>query len=139
MLGFYQSWVPSRLAKALRLNRLRRATIYSYSDARFPEPVPHKRLMTALVIMMLVVALAVPLVIWAGPQGGGQGGTTAAKKDGGGERHPAIHEAIRQLEHSKATLQREAARDFEGHRAKAVEHIEQALAELRQALQADKK
>jgi hypothetical protein len=55
------------------------------------------------------------------------------------ERHPAIHRAIRQLERAKQILQQEAARDFEGHRAKAVQDIDQALAELHRALQADKK
>jgi G:T-mismatch repair DNA endonuclease (very short patch repair protein) len=34
--------------------------------------------------------------------------------------------------------QKEAARDFEGHRAKAVKEINEALAELRLALKADK-
>jgi len=55
------------------------------------------------------------------------------------ERHPAIHRAIRQLERAKQILQQEAARDFEGHRAKAVQDIDQALAELHRALEADKK
>jgi len=65
-------------------------------------------------------------------------GQQAAAKKGGGERHPEIHEAQRQLQHARETLQRDAARDFQGHRAKAVEHINQALQELNLALQADK-
>ncbi len=100
----------------------------------------HKRLMMALVAMALVVALAIPLATLAVPPGaGGTQAPAKAGKAGGGERHPVIRQAIRQLEHSKMELNKEAARDFEGHRAKAVEHIEQALAELRLALKADVK
>ena len=99
----------------------------------------HKRLTMAFVAMLLIVALAVPLATLAGPQaGGGQGSQAPAKKGGGGEKHPAIHRAIRQLQNAKSVLQNEASRDFEGHRAKAVGHIDQALHELQLALQADK-
>jgi hypothetical protein len=96
----------------------------------------HKRLTTAIVATLLIVALAVPLATLAGPEGGGGQGTPGAKK--GGERHPEIREAMRQLQHARVTLQRDAARDFEGHRAKAVKHVDEALAELRLALQSDK-
>jgi hypothetical protein len=105
-----------------------------------------KRLLMALLSMTLVVSLAIPLATWAGPQGGGAGqagggqaGGAAKAGKAGRERHPAIRHAIVQLEAVKKNLETEAARDFEGHRAKAVEHIEQALAELRLALKADVK
>jgi hypothetical protein len=105
-----------------------------------------KRLLMALVAMMLVVSLAIPLATWAGPQGGGAGQEGAGQSGGaakagkaGRERHPVIHHAIVQLEAVKKNLNVEGAHDFEGHRAKAVEHIEQALAELRLALKADVK
>ncbi len=103
----------------------------------------HRRMMTAFLAMLVIVALAVPLATSAGPQMGGS--TQAPSKAGAAkagkaehERHPVIHRAIRELEHTKMILQKEAARDFEGHRAKAVKEIDQALAELRLALKADK-
>jgi hypothetical protein len=105
-----------------------------------------KRLLMALVAMVLVVSLAIPLATWAGPQGGGggqagggQAGGAAKMGKAGREKHPVIHHAIVQLEAVKKNLNTEGARDFEGHRAKAVEHIEQALAELRLALKSDVK
>jgi hypothetical protein len=104
----------------------------------------HKRLTMAFVAMLLIVALALPLATLAGPQTtGSQAPSKAAASKAGKEepreRHPAIHQAIRQLEHAKMILQKEAARDFEGHRAKAVKEIDEALADLRLALQADKR
>lgn len=101
----------------------------------------HKRLTMAFVAMLLIVALALPLATLAGPQTSGSQAPSkaAAGKAGARERHPAIHQAIRQLEHAKMILQKEAARDFEGHRAKAVKEIDEALADLRLALQSDKR
>lgn len=46
---------------------------------------------------------------------------------------------MRLLQQAKAVLQKDAARDFEGHRAQAVKSVDEALEHLRQALQADKK
>jgi hypothetical protein len=54
------------------------------------------------------------------------------------ERHPEIRAAQRDLASAKGHLQR-AARDFGGHRAKAVALIEQAQEELRQAVEFDRK
>jgi hypothetical protein len=54
------------------------------------------------------------------------------------ERHPEIRTAIRQLQAAKAGLQKYGAHDFGGHRVKAIEHIDQALAELHEALEYDK-
>ncbi|HVH10532.1 MAG TPA: hypothetical protein VM736_12115 [Gemmatimonadales bacterium] len=54
------------------------------------------------------------------------------------ERHPEINGAIRALERAKAHLQK-AAHDFGGHRAEALEAVDKALEQLRQALQYDKK
>ena len=59
--------------------------------------------------MLLIVALAVPLATLAGPQAGGGQGTQAPSKGGakkGGERHPEIREAIRQLRHAKESFRR---------------------------------
>ncbi len=53
------------------------------------------------------------------------------------ERHPEIRAAQRDLASAKYHLER-AARDFGGHRAKAVVHISEAQEELRLALDFDK-
>lgn len=54
------------------------------------------------------------------------------------ERHPQIRAAQRDLSSAKYHLER-AARDFGGHRAKAVVLINKAQEELRQALDFDRK
>ena len=54
------------------------------------------------------------------------------------ERHPAIHRAIRALEEAKLALQR-ADHDFGGHRKDALEECDKAIAQLKLALQFDKK
>ena len=54
------------------------------------------------------------------------------------ERHPHIRAAIHELEEAKKELQT-AAHDFGGHRVEAIEAIDNALKQLRQALQYDKK
>ena len=56
----------------------------------------------------------------------------------GNERHPAIHRAIRALEEAKLALQR-ADHDFGGHRKAALEECDRAIAQLKLALQYDKK
>lgn len=55
----------------------------------------------------------------------------------GQERHPEIRAAIRALENAKHHLE-SGSHDFSGHRVKALEHVNQALQECREALQADK-
>ncbi len=61
-------------------------------------------------------------------------------KEGRGrhEPHPEIRRAMRELEGARATLDK-AAHDFGGHRAAAVKSIDEALAQLREALNYDKK
>jgi len=49
------------------------------------------------------------------------------------EEHPEIREAIHHLEQAKQSLEH-AAHDFGGHRSKALEHVNQALAECNEAL-----
>lgn len=95
------------------------------------------------VAFLLTLALAYPVATLADlqypeSQPRAQGAPAKAGKQGE-ERHPAIHRALRQLEHTKTILQKEAARDFEGHRAKAVKAIDEAIEELHKALEADKK
>ena len=64
--------------------------------------------------------------------------TTAAPAPVPDEPHPVIHQAIDQLRATREILVKEAARDFKGHRAAAVKHIDAALTELHEALEADK-
>jgi predicted RNA-binding Zn ribbon-like protein len=54
------------------------------------------------------------------------------------EKHPEIHAAIRHLREAKQNLEH-AAHDFGGHRAKALEHVNQALEECEAALNFDRK
>ncbi len=54
------------------------------------------------------------------------------------ERHPAIRRAIRSLEEAKLALER-ADHDFGGHRKDALEECDKAIAQLKLALQYDKK
>jgi len=55
---------------------------------------------------------------------------------GGRERHPEIRRALRALQNAKNSLQ-SGARDFSGHRAKAVQLVDQAIQECHAALQSD--
>ncbi len=96
------------------------------------------RLMTTVATAGLMLALAIPI---AGPVQAQEGGkqNPKAERGEGRERHPEIREAMRALNNAKHELTKEAANDFGGHKAKAIEHINQALEELRDALQADRK
>jgi hypothetical protein len=51
--------------------------------------------------------------------------------------HPAIHAAVRALEHARIELQN-AEHDFGGHRVAALKECDSALTELKAALQYDK-
>jgi hypothetical protein len=53
------------------------------------------------------------------------------------EGHPAIHAAIRALERAKVDL-KNAAHDFGGHREAALQACDNAIAQLKLALQFDK-
>jgi len=54
------------------------------------------------------------------------------------EQHPHIRAAIHELREAKHELET-AAHDFGGHRAEAVEAVDNAIKQLEQALQYDKK
>jgi uncharacterized protein YigA (DUF484 family) len=53
------------------------------------------------------------------------------------EKHPEIDAAMTHLHEAKRNLEH-AARDFGGHRATALKHVNEALEECRQALEFDK-
>jgi hypothetical protein len=72
----------------------------------------------------------------AAPQAGMGQGKMGGKE--GHERHPEIRKAIAQLKRAKADLQA-ASHDFGGHREAALKACDDAIAQLQQALQYDKK
>jgi hypothetical protein len=65
------------------------------------------------------------------------GGLLIAAATAGGAEDPELRAAHRELKQARAHLQ-QADRDYEGHRRKAVEYIDQALSELRIAFEIDK-
>lgn len=71
--------------------------------------------------MLLAGALTAPLLVSADPQPVPQ-------------VHPVIRESIDKIETARHDLVAYAERDFGGHRAKAVEHLDQALKELHIAM-----
>lgn len=62
----------------------------------------------------------------------------AAEKKEAKERHPEIRKAIAALERAKTDMQR-ASHDFGGHRVAAIAACDNAIAQLRLALQYDKR
>jgi hypothetical protein len=108
---------------------------------------PHMRIrQTLAVILMIVVCVWIITPALAGPGGlrgdpaapGPAAGTKGQGQSGTGESHPVIQNALKELEHTRTILVKEGAHDFEGHRTKAVQDIDQAIQELRQALQVNK-
>jgi len=79
--------------------------------------------------ILLASVLAAPVLVSAGPQ-------PAAQEH---ERHPVIRESIEKIDIARRDLVAYADRDFGGHRAKAVEHLDQALKELHMAMDFDKR
>ena len=79
-------------------------------------------------------ALRQPQVV--APEHQQQQGATRKKEPR--ERHPEIRKAIAALERAKSDMQR-ASHDFGGHRAEAIEACDKAIAQLRLALQYDKR
>lgn len=51
---------------------------------------------------------------------------------------PAMHEAIEQLRQTRAALKNDAANDFHGHKANAINHIDAAIQELKLGIQSDR-
>ena len=62
----------------------------------------------------------------------------ARERAGKKEAHPQIRTAIRSLERARGEMQR-AAHDFGGHRVEAIKACDEALKQLRLALNYDKK
>jgi hypothetical protein len=62
----------------------------------------------------------------------------ARERSGRAEKHPEIRAAIRSLERAKVELQH-SAHDFGGHRVDAIKAVDEALKQLRLALEYDEK
>ena len=54
------------------------------------------------------------------------------------ERHPEMRAALRNLEKVQDNLQK-AARDYDGHRAKALDLVNQAIVEVKLGIDSDRK
>jgi hypothetical protein len=92
-----------------------------------------KGLLIALTAATLSAGTVLPLVMLAVPRP-----AAAQDRDDRREPHPVIKESMEKIESAKNDLEKFADRDFKGHRAKAVAHLNQALEELRLAQEADR-
>jgi hypothetical protein len=92
-----------------------------------------KYVLIALVVGVLSVGSFLPLFTFATPRP-----AAPQDRDDRREPHPVIREAMGKIESAKNDLANYAERDFKGHRAKAVVHLNQAIAELKFALEADR-
>ena len=89
------------------------------------------------VVLMFGLLTIVPATSVAQTTSGGTSQPGAAHKKGG-EHHPKIRHAIKALEAAKEDLE-DASHDFGGHRAEALEAVNNAIKQLQEALQYDKK
>jgi len=92
------------------------------------------KLMSWTMAAALAAMIAVPALAGPNPKPAQAPGPAPARQ-GGGEaaKHPRLHEAMRSLEVAKKHLEA-APKEFGGHRVKAIEHINQAMEEVRAAL-----
>ena len=90
----------------------------------------------ALGCLVAVVALGSNVSASAQPPVGGV--VRPGKRMERNEKHPEIRKALRNLEQAKHNMEH-ADNDFGGHKAKALELTEQAIAQLKLALAADRK
>jgi hypothetical protein len=97
------------------------------------EVLSMKRVVRFLLAMFVAGAMSLPAI-------GQQQSVPKSNFQGQGHRevHPHIRAAIRELQEAKKELQ-SAAHDFGGHREDAVKACDEAINQLRQALQYDKK
>ena len=99
-----------------------------------------KRLTIWALGLAVVVAASLPLVFHAQPSSPQPAAAAAvpapvpAASPAPQYHHPRIDAAIRHLEEAKHELEA-APEEFHGHRVKAIEHVDQALAECRKALE----
>ena len=92
-----------------------------------------KGLLIAAAAVTLSVGIAMPMITLAVPRP-----AAAQDRDDRREPHPVIRGAIEKIQSAKTDLVNYADRDFQGHRAKAIAHLNQTLEELNKALEADR-
>ncbi len=90
------------------------------------------RIICALALVALVLALAFPLAVPAAPHARPSPAAAAAA-----EKHHHIHEAIDALRAARQDLM-EASHDYGGHREEAVRSIDASIHQLEICLQYDK-
>jgi hypothetical protein len=86
--------------------------------------------LTLLIMTTLLFTLAFPAAA-AGPKAPAPPVPAAAPAPAAAavpEAHPHIHEALEAMRNAKHQLE-SAAHDFDGHRVKAIEHLDQAIHE----------
>ena len=93
-----------------------------------------KNILVAVCVMMMGIAFLYVAAAQAPANSPANGGQGAVKE----ERHPEIHAAIRALERARKHLE-EADHDFGGHRVKAIAACDEAIAQLKLALESDRK
>ncbi|HWZ43724.1 MAG TPA: hypothetical protein VNW97_09610 [Candidatus Saccharimonadales bacterium] len=91
-----------------------------------------------LVAAAIVFGLMTPAMLPAQPPQEGKKKEAREERREGNEQHPHIKAALRELQESRRELQT-ASHDFGGHRVEAIEAIDNAIKQLREALKYDKK
>lgn len=87
------------------------------------------------ITLLLGLATITPAVYAATPA---NGPNPQVLKGKGEEQHPHIRAALRELREARRELET-AAHDFGGHRKEAIEAVDNAIKQLQEALQYDKK
>jgi hypothetical protein len=95
------------------------------------------RIVCALALVALVLALAFPVAVPAAPPAPHAQPTPAAAAAAAAEKHHHIHDAIDALRAARGDLM-EASHDFGGHREEAVRSIDASIHQLEICLQYDK-
>jgi len=98
-----------------------------------------KTLSTMAAAALLSGMLALPVASFAqtaAPPATGQQQRQAPNQQAR-ERHPEIRRALKKLREARTNLQK-GSHDFGGHRAQALQLVDQAIQQCEQALQADK-
>ena len=96
-----------------------------------------RRLLTVATVFT-IVSLTNIAVAQTGVGSAQTSGQARMARKGGRERHPAIRQAIGALQRAKTDMQH-ANHDFGGHRAEAMKACDDAIQQLKQALNYDKK
>ena len=92
----------------------------------------------AMSVLLTSILSAAVMAQQAAPKSSFRTANPIQDRDDRREHHPHIRSAINELEEAKRELQ-SAAHDFGGHRVEAVKACDEAIRQLRLALQYDKK